>query len=534
MNKACLILALIVNCALVVRAGADAQVPGQDAPMTDCTSLTHIDFTGTLDASTQITEANAEPASDQLPAYCRVSGYVAPAVGFVLALPANNWNGKFLEQGCGGFCGGDLRELIASNYGKPLLRDALRRGYSFLIFDGGHVHGVLDALWAYNNPQVQFEFGIRAPHVAALAGKAITERYYSTAPAKSYFSGCSSGGQQALSEAQRFPWDFDGIIAGAPSPTFSGPMMNYLWAGRALAGTINEADLKLVHQAVVALCDMDDGIKDGIISDPQHCRFDPAELLCRSDRKDSRCLTATQVGAVKKVYAGPMTSKGEKLYTGGPLPGSELNWISESDAPSAAYVNHSGRPEPWAKQYFAYIGFMPAPGPSWRPDDFDFDRDYKRLRMAESLFGAADNPDLRKFKAAGGKLIVYQGLEDQSDIPTDSIDYYETTERTIGDHSATQAFFRLFLIPGMNHCTGGAGAFAIDYLNYLEAWVEKGQTPEKMIGAHVTSDDYADWVKFPLDSSKVKFTRPLYPYPIRAKYRKGDPNSAASFGPTAP
>jgi hypothetical protein len=533
MKKVYLLLALTLGSGMVARGGVETQRLAQDVEEVHCTSLTHIDFADTMDAPTQITEASAEPASDQSPAYCRVRGYVAPAVGFVLVLPAKNWNGKFLEQGCGGFCGGDLPERIASIWGKPVLLDSLRRGYAFLIFDGGHVHGVLDALWAYNNPQAQFDFGIRAPHVAALAGKAITERYYNATPAKSYFTGCSSGGQQALSEAQRFPWDFDGIIAGAPSPTFSGPMMNYLWAGRALAGTINEADLRLIHETAVARCDMDDGVKDGIISDPQHCRFDPEELLCKADRKEGNCLTAAQVAAVKKVYAGPMTSKGEKLYTGGPLPGSELNWISESDAPSAAYVNHSGMPEPWAKEYFAYIGFIPAPGSSWRPDEFDFDRDYKRLRMAESLFGSADNPDLRKFKAAGGKLILYQGLQDQSDIPSDSIDYYETTERTLGDHSATQAFFRLFLIPGMNHCTGGAGAFAIDYLSYLEAWVEKRQAPEKMIGAHVVSNDYSDWVKFPLAPSMLSFTRPIYPYPIRAKYWKGDPNSAASFGPTA-
>jgi feruloyl esterase len=181
---------------------------------------------------------------------------------------------------------------------------------------------------------------------------------------------------------------------------------------------------------------------------------------------------------------------------------------------------------------------MPAPGPNWKPSDFDFDRDYKRLRAAESLFGAADNPDLRKFKAAGSKLLMYQGGQDESDIPTDAIDYYETAQRTMGGRGPTQAFFRLFFIPGMNHCTGGPGAFAIDYLTYLEAWVEKKQAPDKLIGAHIeVADPIRLWtLSFPLDRSiAISFTRPVYPYPARARYRgRGDPTNAANFDSVSP
>jgi feruloyl esterase len=306
-------------------------------------------------------------------------------------------------------------------------------------------------------------------------------------------------------------------------------MMYYLWAGRALVGKLNQADLKLVRDKAVAKCDMDDGVKDGVIGDPLHCKFDPTELLCKPGQT-ADCLTAAQVEVVKKVYSGPTSSKGEKLYTGGPLPGSELNWMSDEGC--CGYVE-SGVLAPWAGDYFAYVGFIPAPGPNWTPADFDFDRDYKRLRMAESLFGAADNPDLRKFKAAGGKLILYQGLQDHSDIPTDAIDYYETTERVMGGRAATQDFFRLFLVPGMNHCTGGAGAFAIDYLSYLEAWVVQGQAPDVMIGAHVQGTNWSQSMnlKFPLGlATPVTFTRPVYPYPLRAKYKgTGDPNKAENF-----
>lgn len=489
-----------------------------------CTSLVNEDFTGVLDAPTQVTDAKFVAASADVPAYCDVTGYVTPTVGIRLRLPIKNWNGKFFERGCGGYCG-------ASSFDAAFFVGPLRRGYAHLQFDGGHTVGVDSGLWGYNNLQAQFDFGVRAPHVAALAGKAVTERFYGKPPAKSYFAGCSSGGQQAFSEAQRFPWDFDGIIAGAPSPTFSGPMMYYLWAGRALAGKVTQRDLRLVHEHALAKCDMDDGVRDGVIGDPLHCKFDPAELLCKADYREGECLTADKIEAVKKVYAGPTTSKGEKVYTGGPLPGSELNWMN--DEPCCAYVNGAGRVARWSGDYFAYIGFMPAPGPGWKSADFDFDRDYKRLRMAESLFGAADDPDLRKFKAAGAKMILYQGGQDESDIPTDSVDYYETVEKLMGGRAATQSFFRLFVVPGMNHCTGGAGAFAIDYLTYLEAWVEKGTAPDVMIGSHVSDISYtaAHFLTFPLDGeAHVTFTRPVYPYPILARYKgSGDPNDAANF-----
>lgn len=488
-----------------------------------CKSLVTDNLAGLTDAPTQVTGAKLVEAIGDVPAYCEASGVVAPTVGFILRLPVQKWNGKFFERGCGGYCGSTFPTSVDGGL--------LRRGYAYLMFDGGHTGSgdLRSALWAYNNLQAQFDFGIRAPHVAALAGKAITERYYSRRPQESYFQGCSSGGQQALSEAQRFPWDFDGIIVGAPSPTFSGPMMYYLWAGKALAGIVSRADLQFVHEKVLAKCDMYDGLKDGIINDPRSCKFDPGELQCNVGQTTG-CLTRVQVEAIRKVYAGPTTSSGEKIYTGGPMPGSELNWISDGRSP---YASDSGI-APWSIEYFRYVGFMPAAGPQWKPEDFDFDRDYKRLRMAESLFGAADNPDLRKFRAAGGKMIMYQGWQDQSDIPSDAIDYYETVERTMGGRTETESFFRLFMVPGMNHCFGGPGAFAIDYLTYMEAWVEKGHAPDVMMSAHVTNYNPGDWRLdyFPLDPSKIGFRRPVYPYPIQSKYKgSGDPADPANFHP---
>ena len=497
-----------------------------DTRESTCKSLAHVGFLNLKEAPTQITYAQVVEPKDGLPGYCNVSGYVWPQVGFELRLPLENWNGKFIEIGCGGYCGGVWWTIWCP----------LKKGYACIASNMGHAGGN-EAIWAYQNLQAQIDFGYRGAHVTAVAGKAITERFYGSPAKHSFFHGCSSGGQQALSEAQRFPWDFDGIIAGAPSPTFSGPMMSYLWSARVLlAGRVSRSDLKLVHDRAVAKCDMDDGIRDGIIGDPFHCKFDPSELLCKPD-KMADCLTADKVAAVKKVYSGPMTSQGGKIYTGGPLPGSELNWMGSSDGD--AYIS-GNEPTPWAAEYFRYVGFMPAPGPGWNPSDFDFDRDYKRLRTSESMFGAADNPDLRKFKGAGGKLILYQGALDQSDIPADAVDYYETVERTMGGRATTQEFFRLFVVPGMNHCTGGAGAFAIDYLTYLEAWVEQGQAPDRMIGAHVDDSYWKEHgegafepflLRFPLDAQiPVAFTRPIFPYPWRAEYKgSGNPTRAENF-----
>jgi Tannase and feruloyl esterase len=525
-----LVAALVFQGGPAVARGGDT--PSAVAPpeqVAACQALTDADFTGVVDAPTRVSSATFVPAHGNVPAYCEASGHVLASVGILLRLPASGWNGKFFERGCGGFCGSTHQSGLGSDIFVP----PLRKGYAYLSFDGGHTGEVFSGMWGYNNLQGQIDFGFRAAHVAALAGKAITQKFYGAAPAKSYFVGCSSGGQQALSEAQRFPWDFDGIIAGAPSPTFSGPMMSYIWADRALGGTITPTELKLVHERAMARCDMDDGVKDGVIGDPLHCKFDPSELACKAGEKGPGCLTAAQVEAVRKVYAGPTTSRGEKIHSGGPLPGSELNWMN--DEACCAYLSANGVPEGGPRDYFSYIGFMPAPGPGWKPEDFDFDRDYKRLRMSESVFGAADNPDLRKFKAAGGKLLLYQGGQDESDIPADSVDYYETVEKTLGGRAATQDFLRLFLVPGMNHCSGGAGAFAIDYLDYLETWVEKGHAPDKLIGAHVTGLDWvqSNLLRFPLEAgTPVSFTRPVYPYPIRARYSgHGDSADAANWGP---
>jgi hypothetical protein len=497
-------------------AAADAQDGGAAA---HCAALRLVDFSRVVDAPTRVDVVELVGASAASPAYCKVQGYIASNVGFELQLPIANWNGKFFEVGCGGFCGRGNEEFFYC---------PLHRGYACIATDLGHQGDGDGGEWGYNNLQAQIDFGYRGTHVTALAGKAITESFYGKAPSKSYFQGCSSGGQQALSEAQRFPWDFDGILTGAPAPTMTWTIL-YAWAKRAMIAPdgkrlFTHTDLEFLQSAAIAKCAVADGVKHGFIEDPRACKFDPAVLLCRAGQS-AQCLTESQIQAVKKMYAGPTNSKGERIYPGGPLPGSESRWDR--------YVDTD-----WAENYFSYLGFWPAPGPGWKVDDFDFDRDYKRMMLSEPIMGAANNPDLRKFKAAGGKMIMYQGWADQSDIPADTIDYYETTEKTMGGGAATQEFFRLFMVPGMYHCGGGPGPAAIDYLHYLEAWVERGQAPDVMIGAHIQGMSWLDSMKlkFPLDPhTPISFSRPIYPYPLLAKYKgKGDADAAANFVPVAP
>ncbi|MGD0134721.1 MAG: tannase/feruloyl esterase family alpha/beta hydrolase [Bryobacteraceae bacterium] len=530
--RAVLILWTVIG--LGTATGRAQSVSGDDDAR--CHALETVDFSNIVDAPTQITEARlakdaggllGDPLSlpflrnfgiakltkaiGNVQPTCRVLGYVTPNVGFLLLLPVSHWNGKVLHVGCGGWCGSTASVPIAC---------ASHSEYACFGTDMGHTGE--GGLWSRNNLQGQVDFSYRATHVATLAGKAIVERYYATAPRKSYFMGCSTGGYQAMVEAQRFPWDFDGIIAGAPDMDPADTEVRYVWLRRNFIGkdgkpALSPADIQLVHGAVRAQCDMDDGVKDGIVSAPYSCKFDPAELQCKAGKQDA-CLSPLQVQAVRNIY-GHMTSKGEPISSRGVFPGSELNWAEASSIF-------------WDNTFFKDTALLATAGTEWKYTDFDFDRDYKR--SGAGVLYAATNPDLRKFKAAGGKLLSYQGGNDTTVIPGAVFDYYDTVEKTMGGRAATQDFYRLFTIPGMNHCSGGDGAFAIDYLSYLEAWVEHGQAPNVMIGAHVSGLGMdALILKTPLDpATHVAFTRPVYPYPLHAKYKgTGDPNDAANFAP---
>jgi feruloyl esterase len=494
-----------------------------------CRAVLTRDFSHLEDASTELLTATYEPARAPSPAYCRVEGYVVPQVGFELRLPLSGWNGKFLEVGSGGW-GGEMYLFFCEG--------PLRKGYACIASDMGHRGASSSGLWALNNPQAQIDFAYRATHVTAVAGKAIVAAFYDTAPAKAMMFGCSTGGYQGMVEAQRFPWDFDGIVAIAPDMNGEADLsMRIVWNTRAFTGEdgkprLTSPELQLLHRAVLAKCDMSDGIKDGIVGNPVGCDFDPKVVECRPGQTTD-CLSADKVAVVQRIYGGPVDSHGVRLSTRGVFPGSELDWQA-SDGGEVA-------------EFFKYMLPGGAAGANWKLQDFDFDRDYRRLGLG-ALYSDS-NPDLRQFKAAGGKLLVAQGGNDALEIPGAVIDYYETVTRTMGGPAATQDFFRLFVVPGMKHCSGGSGAFAVDYLSALEGWVEQGRPPDRMSGAHVDSHyllginndptkseaDRIWWaaLKLPLPLEPqvpVNFRRPLYPYPGVAVYQgSGDPNQAENY-----
>ena len=283
-----------------------------------------------------------------------------------------------------------------------------------------------------------------------------------------------------------------------------------------LKSIFTESDIRVLHDAVLAQCDMDDGVQDGLVGNPQACKIDVEKLICICKAgNDQNCLTPRAADVAKRMYAGPTNSKGVRLAAGGWMPGTELDWRTVYNSNGTGLVA-------LAENYFRYMGRLPELGPSWQPRDYDFDRDYKRNDVMEALY-FADNPDLRRFKAAGGKLIQYVGWNDMGTVPAVAVDYYETVERTMGGRAATQDFFRMFMIPGARHCRGGEGPYDVDFLGYIEAWVEQGKAPDVMIGSH------------PTGSGGSSFTRPLYPYPQMAKYKgAGNPNDAANFGPVTP
>ena len=506
-------------------AAADCEALFPTRPLPGHPPLPTADFTTIQDAPTQVTEARVVDATSDVPAHCRVEGYVSPNVEFVLRLPrSSDWNGKFLEASPGGY--GGSTEARA-----PWCLEGLRRGYACITHDTGHTGIGSRASWAYNNLQAEFDYGIRGHHVVALAGKAIIEHYYGRAPEFSYHVGCSGGGKQGMVEAQRFPWNFDGILAIEPSTvTASGILL--LWNALATHDEdgnplFTPADLDVLHAGVIAACDADDGLEDGIIGgDPRTCTFDPAELTCEPGQR-SGCLSPVQVEAARKVYSGPVTSKGEKLSKYFPwypaTPGSEKGDYFSMDLQ-------------YKTNYWQYMGFNPDPGPSWKSTDFDFDHDYKRTGMMDAIVSGYSNPDLRNLKAAGGKLMVIQGWDDSGlPGPQVSVDYYEMAERIIGGRASTQEFYRLFMIPGRSHCYRGVGAFSGDFLSYLEAWVERGQAPDMMIGYHALGLglSFTESISTGANSSvpdRYDFTRPHYPYPLQARYKgSGDPNDYRSF-----
>jgi feruloyl esterase len=483
------------------------------------------------DAPTVITGIESVPAAGTLPAYCRFKGTIAPQINFELRLPVG-WNGKFLMQGCGGMCGW-------LNMGAT--EDSLEKRYAVVNTDMGHAGPPSVALWALDNRSAELDFAYRSTWATAVAARKIAETFYGTAAKRSYFNGCSTGGRQGMLAAQRFPELFDGIISGAPVLNQTGTgMLHLLWSARANVGAdgkpiLSTAQLKLVHDRVIAACDRQDGVADGLIPDPRACSFRVESLACRAGTSGADCLGPAEIGALRKLYDGASNSSGRLTWAGGgglPL-GSEYTW-------SPVFVNEAGKhgaiiaSPSMISQIVQAKAFYRDPGTDMSQMDFDFERDPPRLALTEWFYNA-QNPDLRRFKARGGKLLLYHGWDDTEVTPGNTVDYYETATRTMGGPDATRDFFRLFMVPGMGHCRRGNGADAIDYLDALERWVERGEAPEQLI-AHklVKEQSYLGLPRprYPLKPEEYKWRRPVYAFPDVAVFSgKGDPGDPANWQP---
>jgi feruloyl esterase len=429
--------------------------------------------------------AGGPPAAPTiLPAHCRVKATLEPSADSSIEIEVwlpQNWNGKFEAVGGGGWAG-------VISY--PALSLALQEGYATASTDTGHKGG--NALFAIGHPEKLTDFAYRAVHEMTVQAKAIVNAYYNRAPRLSYWNGCSTGGRQGLMEAQKYPDDFDAIIAGAPANyqthlhawdlSVSAPNL------RDPAGALPNEKLQLANRAVLAACDARDGVTDGLLNDPRACTFDVSTLQCKGGDA-ANCLTAPQVASLKRAYAPLETANGTVVF-----PGKELG--------SEAALNFSlGGQAPGVSMGSFQVAYQNA---NWDPKTFDVERD---LPLVDAKVGApvnAVNPDLRAFKARGGKLLLYHGWNDTLISPRNTIDYYESVLSKMGGKQ--DDFIRLFMAPGMQHCNGGPGPNQANWMAVMERWREGGSAPPRIDAAHV-------------QNNRVDMTRPLCPYPQLATYK---------------
>jgi hypothetical protein len=537
---------------------AYAAVPGKKAvaapsvrvppkPISACGALKEFDLTDIGGEGSRVTNA-IETNRDGV-AVCAVDGILAPAIGFRLTLPLRGWTQRYLQVGCGGLCGQVPEEVGAAEGCTPLNTG----GFAIGATDMGH-RGVGGEFG--RNPGLREDFAYRAQHLTAVAAKELIRAFYGRRQSYAYFNGCSDGGREALIEAQRYPGDFNGIIAGAPAMNFQ--VQNGLYhAWQAAANTgpdgkpvLLASRLALLHKAVLAQCDSLDGLVDGLITDPRACHFDPGVLQCTAAAKDTaECLTPTEVATVHHLYAGPHDPvTGEALTPGGPQPGSELAWAGVF-VPLA--IDQPIMSEKISLDALLNLSFKKNPATGTGLAAISFDKaGLDSLRPLHPLYDAT-NPDLTRFMAGGGKLILWHGWADPHISPLTTIAYQEAVEGFLGPER-TDTFERLFLLPGVYHCSGGEGPSLVDFLTPMMAWVENAQAPDEIIvtqaaGGHEPgSFGQAQWTSVsrfapkPRDKTEPVIvenarTRPVYPYPEIAAYAgKGDINEASSYMPVAP
>ncbi|MEE2638610.1 MAG: tannase/feruloyl esterase family alpha/beta hydrolase, partial [Acidobacteriota bacterium] len=441
-------------------------------PAVSCQSLIGL---GGYDFS--VVSATRFAATTATPEHCRVYGIIRPEIRFGVHLPTG-WNGRFYMQGNGGYAGN-------APDADPTLQTAMSavaRGFAAASTDTGHDARVEPlGTFAHNNLAKELDYGFRAVHLTATTAKTLIAAYYSHGAHYSYWDGCSTGGRQGLMSSQRFPDDFDGIVAGAPVQNFTDTQMAYVWNNQALARTpLSEEKVATVGAAVYARCDSIDGLEDGLITDPRQCDFDPAEHLQACDGSSpAACFTPGEIDTLSAIYEGP-TSHGQQLFPGQPLGaeagGGWTNWIVSDQAPTIG--------SRFSETFFQFLAFTPdEPEFNWRT--FDFNTDPDRVTIREIL--DAVDPDLSSFHARGGKMITHFGWSDTALNPMMSVSYYENVQATLGADT-TSDFYRLFMVPGMFHCRGGLGTDRFDVMTPLINWVEAGIPPDTIPAARVEDE----------------------------------------------
>jgi Tannase and feruloyl esterase len=484
----------------------------------------------TIDTAERVTSGDLDvPGMDkplhELPVFCRVTGVLRPTtdseIRFEVWMPENDWNNRFLGVGNGGFAGSIGYQGLAGN---------LKRGFATAGSDAGHQAQGEDASWAFDHPEKIKDFGWRAVHLTAERAKDVVKAYYGKPATRAYFDSCSDGGREALMEAQRFPEDYDGILAGAPANNWTRLLTSGVDVTQKSEGDprayISSLKLPAIQRAALAACDKLDDVKDGIINDPAKCHFDPSVLLCKgADSLD--CLTQPQVDSLEAFYAGGVDSYGKSIFPGYVM-GDESAWRE--------WVLGAGPGAGYGVQYVQnYFRYMVTGDAKWSLLQADVDASLAAAIKETSTALDSTNPDLSPFSARGGKLIMYHGWDDPAISPWNSIAYYQSVQKTMSPEK-TDSFMRLYMAPGVEHCVGGPGPSSFGQMGLATAvgpkygifdvlvdWVEKGVPAADVIATKYTPDN------------KVLMARPLCPYPAVAKYKgAGDTNDASNFACSKP
>ena len=499
------------------------------APATTCAAATSFDLLALKGANTSITSAAAvaaasNPVGDW--AACEVQGIIAPETHFTIYLPTSTYAGLYIQEGCGGYCGSVGVNAPTASTGCVQATDG---NFAVAADDEGHEGGGFTAP-AFQDPELKAVFGYTSEHQLDLVSKAILKDFYGSSPTDSYFDGCSDGGREALIEAQRYPTDFNGIIAGSPASIQTElNAFEEAWNAQANTGAdgtaiLTDADLAPLHSDVLEACGGSTAVALGYLADPLACTWQPSSIECKAGQTSTStdfCLTAAQVGTVDKLYDGVRDPQGQLLYPGYELRGSELNW-------AGWIVPMSGDEESTTTD--AGIGTGAWQSLVSATGTFDGTASYMDVQFTKAAFDKvtsandgeldATDPNLSAFEKAGGKLILWAGYADPAINPAGTISYYQAVVKQMGGLAATEQFAKLFLLPGVAHCGGGQGPSTFDALTAITDWVTKGQAPSSLLTS-LTSQTGA-----------VTATRPVYAYPdIAVDTTGGSIYAAASYTP---